>query len=83
MEMRQSSQRPGGFQITGGRREEAGLRRDGGPESDSGALEVPEPLSSPGWLDRLREEPCDHFTPLSNQGLQLAVARVPRYRQLP
>ena len=36
----------GGF-VTGGRRGEASQRRDGGPKSGSGALEVPGPLSSP------------------------------------
>ena len=31
------------------------MRRDGGPDSDSGALEVLEPLSSPGKLGFISE----------------------------
>ncbi len=45
----------GGFDkqaVVGG---EASPRRDGGPNSDSEALEVPEPLSSPGWLGFVSE----------------------------
>ena len=42
----------GGFQKTGGRRREASWRRDGGPNTGSGASDIPRPLSSPGFAIR-------------------------------